>query len=652
MGQYGAKKTLVNSALDAEKNYVWFNDFDDLTRPDWTREVSLALTLEAPSNIGDRLGHKFQAWFLAPLTTRYKFYMSCNDDCIFLMDTTAGSDATPTELISNVYSTDFREFWRQHEESKQSVWVDLVAGEHYYIELQAMEHYGGDHASVAVEIEQSDIVGHHQSFKELQKLNIAIDNNFDTFRVTVLNPDGGEYILNFQDREDLTVYHQSWPITANGDAGHMYNKVNEYCWYQFGSYCGFVMEMFDAADLVTLDPALTVKNVYTVHIKKLISGPSTNNILVAKTTTTSTITVELPSEVQLSSTPLSGSYSIKCVDSEAFESTSTDIPWHNWANWVTQKTMEGCDRFYDRIEMWETRENEYKENGVGLYVKFQGLNEDPGQFEIMSSDTDPLLGDNIVFTFETVTPYSTNLWYEPVPFEMLKTYETKPQVIVSVDGAPAVCHNLTCDYTYVDAVGEVTSFTFNAGAGTVSITGTSFDISPITEVKFAMAKCTVDPATLSATNIDCTLDKEPTCGTFIPKVLAEMGKIPTNAAVVGAEVACTVTSVTPATGLNLFGGDNITISGTNFPHKLPGSTFDLKFDDTQTTICVTQSSSTTSLVCLTSAFDTVASSGASVGMTITINDLIVANSLSLTMKSTTDSGLTIIPSSASPVLKS
>jgi len=130
-----------------------------------------------------------------------------------------------------------------------------------------------------------------------------------------------------------------------------------------------------------------------------------------------------------------------------------------------------------------------------------------------------------------------------------------------------------------------------------------------------------------------------------------MGKIPTNPSVVGVDVLCTVTSVTPATNLNLLGGDNITISGTNFPHALADSTFTLAFDDAAATSCEIQSSTTTEFVCLTSAFNPVASSGASHGMSITINDLVVSNSLSLSMRSVKDVGMSITPSSASPVLK-
>ena len=61
-----------------------------------------------------------------------------------------------------------------------------------------------------------------------------------------------------------------------------------------------------------------------------------------------------------------------------------------------------------------------------LRFRFSGLNENPGQFSIVSSDSSPLTAKNIVFKAETIYPYGTNLWYNPIPFEFLKTYEEKP----------------------------------------------------------------------------------------------------------------------------------------------------------------------------------------------------------------------------------
>lgn len=50
--------------------------------------------------------------------------------------------------------------------------------------------------------------------------------------------------------------------------------------------------------------------------------------------------------------------------------------------------------------------------------------------------------------------------YPSIPFEMLNTYETTPQMIVNVGTQPAVCASMDCGFKYVASVGEVTDFTY------------------------------------------------------------------------------------------------------------------------------------------------------------------------------------------------
>ena len=88
--------------------------------------------------------------------------------------------------------------------------------------------------------------------------------------------------------------------------------------------------------------------------------------------------------------------------------------------------MEGCSTSYDKILFEEGGKYDYYENGRSYYVTFEGLNFDPAQLEIIDSTEKPLTATDIKFNMTTVTPFSTNLWYEPIPFEFLKTYETKP----------------------------------------------------------------------------------------------------------------------------------------------------------------------------------------------------------------------------------
>lgn len=178
-------------------------------------------------------------------------------------------------------------------------------------------------------------------------------------------------------------------------------------------------------------------------------------------------------------------------------------------------------------------------------------------------------------------PYSSNLFYEPIPFEMLKTYETEPQVIVKVKNLPAVCHNLTCDFNYLEPVGELTSFTFDETTKKLVITGTNLtdSLDDIRYVEFALSTCTVDEATLSNTTIECTLDKEPTCGDHTPLLTSIHGVVPNSDLLAAQTILCSVSGVFPDSGLNLLGGDNITISGQFLPHNLKTSSVAIKFSD-------------------------------------------------------------------------
>jgi len=226
-------------------------------------------------------------------------------------------------------------------------------------------------------------------------------------------------------------------------------------------------------------------------------------------------------------------------------------------------------------------------------------------------------------------------------------------LIVEVDGLPAVCHNLTCDYTYTQPQGQVSSFTFDASTKKLVLTGTDLpdSVDKVRHVKFSLATCVVDPATMSSTNIECTLQKEPTCGDFVPTLTSVLGVVPNSETLVPHTVSCSVNNAAPTTDLNLLGGDNITFSGQYFPHNLETSTVSIKFSDAQQTECVPQISSSSELVCLTSAFNKAASLGASLSASIVINGQTVSNSLTFGMRSETKQGVTIIPDNASPVLK-
>jgi hypothetical protein len=70
----------------------------------------------------------------------------------------------------------------------------------------------------------------------------------------------------------------------------------------------------------------------------------------------------------------------------------------------------------------------------------------------------PLVGKSISKKQSEVRPYGESLSWDVIPGELFYTREALPQVIVSVDGLPALCTGLACDYTYLVGDALITSF--------------------------------------------------------------------------------------------------------------------------------------------------------------------------------------------------
>jgi len=146
-----------------------------------------------------------------------------------------------------------------------------------------------------------------------------------------------------------------------------------------------------------------------------------------------------------------------------------------------------------RVDGWNTP---FTSRTVGkeFYIHFDSYNQDPGQYTIEPDTDDPLLGTDLQYTGETVVPFNKNLLFYPIPFDMLETFEEKPQMLVTVGGLPAVCHNVTCDFVHIASVGEVTGFSYDdASNRTLTITGTNLptNSSDIQSITFAGSNCTV-----------------------------------------------------------------------------------------------------------------------------------------------------------------
>ena len=157
----------------------------------------------------------------------------------------------------------------------------------------------------------------------------------------------------------------------------------------------------------------------------------------------------------------------------------------------------------------------------------------------------------------------------------------------------------------------------------LTIDGTALPTTDI-RVMFGHAECT--GITASDTQITCTLASAPAAGNWDVEVTNMMGLTPIASGVAKISVSLVVTDISPSTGLNQLGGDELTITGEGFDPMTGGTS--ITFSDA--TPCEITSVSQTELKCISAGFD---SGSIDTASPYTVN---------VDVNGETDSGLSII----------
>lgn len=129
-------------------------------------------------------------------------------------------------------------------------------------------------------------------------------------------------------------------------------------------------------------------------------------------------------------------------------------------------------------------------------LKFSAYNGDPAIWGFVDGSETPLSGpdaDSITYSATTILPYNgDSIVYMPVPYEMLRTHHSNPQIVMTVDSLPVGCRAVDCDYLYEDPAPSVSGFNVageNSG-DQMTITGTDFP-SELVAINFADTFCEV-----------------------------------------------------------------------------------------------------------------------------------------------------------------
>lgn len=163
VGQHGVRRVSFNATTEA----VTYDNYKLSTQ---VKKEELATNLEETPTGEHYMVNSFymySGFFEAPVTGKYQFHMSCDDNCSWKMSLTTPNDpSTLEELLSMGSHSSFRKYNSVSNDVTDtananigkhfSQWIDLVQGTKYYFESPFGQGGGEAHYTVGFEVEPAN----------------------------------------------------------------------------------------------------------------------------------------------------------------------------------------------------------------------------------------------------------------------------------------------------------------------------------------------------------------------------------------------------------------------------------------------------------------------------------------------------------------
>lgn len=316
-------------------------------------------------------GNVFQGYFKAPATASYRFYMTCDDVCQLYLGN-SNLNTSDISLIHQEYSWSYYRSYFTFAGQHITPWINLTMGDYYYIEAKHIQYSGADHVSVAVEINDPNALqGHHHSMKTYQRLLINQVNVPELTNITINNPDGGQFVLNFVNPKDSSIW-QSPTMNTNMSSGDFRNAISTYYSNVFNAPVNVVLTMYNATGAVTNKQAQSTQNVYTISVGKSIPLQSANKISPSSISTRASIVVNLA--YQAGTPPLAGSFQIQCTLSDGTLNNTYDIGVANGTVPIVNAITWACPNYREKFEIVDGPLYGWYEDGRELLIRFLYVN--------------------------------------------------------------------------------------------------------------------------------------------------------------------------------------------------------------------------------------------------------------------------------------
>ena len=170
----------------------------------------------------------------------------------------------------------------------------------------------------------------------------------------------------------------------------MKGAIDDYFSAIWGSAINVVKVDYDENDAETEDASLVVKSIYTVSLRKLISGPSytTANILHDAMDATVTISMQTVDSTE----PLSGNFKVTCPDQYGNLFSTREMGISHWTQGIDYYMQLEIPHTQFKIYVRNLHEIEYRENGLQFAVIFQDFHDDAPDCYLESGSDTPIAG--------------------------------------------------------------------------------------------------------------------------------------------------------------------------------------------------------------------------------------------------------------------
>jgi hypothetical protein len=538
--------------------WEWFSgrqSFANLpASPTWTKS---RLDGETNINLADNYVTRLRGWFQAPTTGPYKFF-AAGDDKVEFWISMDGTLAGLTKKAWTTSATAYKFYWDANNANQVSDAIQLTAGQEYLVEVLHSEGYGADHSSVGVLVPgyQSDVNNVYQVQKV--QLQCPTDN----------------LIIQYTIKGDQGTYKLCWDV-AVGEESVAKCTIN-IPWDATEAQIESALSTLGATTKATkvAIPKGNGKTHYQINVEFKSRLTSINGVYltcsVAITGSSGSGCIGV-SMVQMASLAPSGTFKI------TRGTKSKTIAWNEDASSFAEKLRQIGYNILIRNQRFGD-----VNNGAEWRFAFVGDREAP--FVNFDIDYSNLKGCKNLAKVQSLTVQewsnTAGVFYEVIPFHLLKSYATKAQITVTTNGMLANCPKFTtgylCDYEYVAStnVPVITSNSFNEATSTltVTLTGASTYLKSSVTVSFAFVDCTVLTWVTGATSTLTARCNNPQGGDHYAKPnFANVGNPGRAANVQPIHIGSEIVSADPSS-INPNGGNILTIQGTGFPNDLDCAT--------------------------------------------------------------------------------